>query len=395
MLDITIEKLVYGGDGLARLDGRVVLTPFVLPGEQARVAVTSEKPSLVRGSLAELLAAAPERVAAQCAYFGRCGGCHYQHASYEAQVAAKVAILREEMRRLGKIEAPEEIPVVSGEPFGYRNRAQLHIEGKELGYREAQSHKLCAIEHCPIGSPRINEVIRVLRGMLQDSRWPRFIQSIEIFTNEEQVQVTVLETQKPVAKRFFEWCAEMIPGFAPGEIEYGEFRVSGRSFFQSNRFLVNKLVETALDGVSGESALDLYAGVGLFSLPLARKFQSVIAVESGSGAVRDLIFNAGRAGLQVGVEQNSADLYLEKLDRAPDFVLLDPPRSGIGKSGVKQLARLKPETVVIVACDPATLARDLAGLLAAGYALDRMTLVDLFPQTYHIETVVRLRAIHE
>ncbi len=390
---MTVEKLVYGGDGLARLDGRVVLAPYVLPGERIRARAEREKPGLVRARALEVLEPAAERVPAPCPVFTRCGGCHYQHAPYEYQLALKRTILAEELRRLGKIEPPAEIAVVAGEPWGYRNRAQLHTERGRLGYWEARSHKLCAIDQCPIASPKVNETIRALSAMLRDRRWPRFLRSLEIFTDEHQVQLSVIETDQPVARRFFDWCAETIPGLVEGALDYrGRWRVSGNSFFQVNRFLVDRLVETAVECAAGETALDLYAGVGLFSLALAGSFRQVTAVESGTAAVRDLRFNAERAALaNVSAEQRTVEEYLEKLERAPDFVLLDPPRAGLGKAVVRRLAELRPRQVTIVACDPATLARDLAGLTAAGYGVERMTLVDLFPQTYHLETVVRLR----
>jgi 23S rRNA (uracil1939-C5)-methyltransferase len=387
-----VEKLVYGGEGLARLDGRVVFTPFVLPGERIRAESRQEKPGLVRARAVEVLDPAPERVAAPCQYFGKCGGCHYQHAPYEYQLDLKRAILIEELRRLGKIEPPAEIGIVSAEPWGYRNRAQLHVEDGRLGYREARSHRLCAIDHCPISSPMINEAIRTLVYMQQEGRWPRFVRSLEIFTDERQVQINVLETDRPVARRFFDWCAEQIPALVTGALDYeGRFRVSSNSFFQVNRFLADRLVETAIGDASGDTALDLYAGVGLFSLPLAKRFGSVTAIESGGGAVRDLQFNAERAGLSnLKAEQRSAEEALAALKQPPDLVLLDPPRSGLGKAVVDRLLALRAPRVTIVACDPATLARDLAILIAGGYKVDRMTLVDLFPQTFHLETVVAL-----
>ncbi len=388
-----MEKLVYGGDALARLDGRVTLAPFALPGERIRAAAEREKPGLIHARTLAVLDPAPQRVAPRCPYFGRCGGCHYQHAGYEFQLEAKRAILAEELRRVGKIEPPEEIAVVAADPWGYRNRAQLHIEKGRVGYREARSHKLCAIDSCPIASPKINQTIGALAGMLRDSRWPRFLRSVEIFTDERQVQLSVLETERPVARRFFDWCAETIPGLVAGALDYQDrFRVSRNAFFQVNRYLADKLVEIALEGAGGETALDVYAGVGLFSLDLARRFRQAAAVESGAAAAGDLAFNAERAGLaNLRVERRTAEAYLDALERAPDFVLLDPPRAGLGKAVVPRLIDLRPPAVTIVACDPATLARDLAALLGAGYRIEKMTLVDLFPQTYHLETVVRLR----
>jgi 23S rRNA (uracil1939-C5)-methyltransferase len=392
---VTVEKLVYGGDALARLDGRVTLAPFALPGERIRAAAEREKPGLIRARTLAVLEPSPQRVAPRCPYFGRCGGCHYQHAGYEFQLASKSAILAEELRRLGRIEPPPEIAVAAAEPWGYRNRAQFHIENGRLGYREARSHKLCAIESCPISSPKINEAIGALAGMLRDSRWPRFVRSLEIFTDERQVQLNVLEAERPVARRFFDWCAETIPGLVAGALDYQDrFRVSRNAFFQVNRYLADKLVEIALDGAGagGETALDLYAGVGLFSLELARRFRQVTAVESGAAAAGDLVFNAERAALaNLRAERRTTEAYLESLERAPDFVLLDPPRAGLGKTVVQRLIDLRPPAVTIVACDPATLSRDLAALLGSGYRVEKMTLVDLFPQTYHLETVVRLR----
>ncbi len=167
--------------------------------------------------------------------------------------------------------------------------------------------------------------------------------------------------------------------------------MSHRSFFQVNRFLTDKLVDLALEGAEGEHAVDLYAGVGLFSLPLARRFRTVTAVESAASAVRDLEFNTARASLGVTASRATAEMFLEELERPPDFVLADPPRAGLGKHVVRHLLRLQPPRVTIVACDPATLARDIGPLAAAGYRLERVTLIDLFPQTYHIETVVHLR----
>jgi 23S rRNA (uracil1939-C5)-methyltransferase len=389
---VTVEKLVYGGDGLGRVDGRVVLAPFVLPGERIRAQAEREKPGLVRARAVEVLEPSAERVAAACPYFGRCGGCHYQHAPYEVQLRAKRAILEEALRRLGKLEPPEDIEIIAAEPWGYRNRTQLHIEGRRIGFREARSHKLCAIERCPISSPKLNETIGTLNEMVGDRRWPRFVSSLEIFTDEEQVQLNVVDTAQPVARRFFDWCAERIPGLVTGALDYGgRYRVSSNAFFQVNRFLVDRLVTAGVEDSQGESALDLYAGVGLFALALAGAFREVVAVESGSGAVRDLEFNAGRAGRNnIRAEQTTTEAYLESLTSAPDLVLLDPPRAGLGKSVVERLGELKPRAITLVACDPTTLARDLAGLVAFGYRVQKMALIDLFPQTYHLETVVRL-----
>jgi 23S rRNA (uracil1939-C5)-methyltransferase len=393
--EVRVEKLVYGGQGLARRDGKIVLAPFVLPGERARVAPERETASLIHARLVEILEPAAERVPPRCPYFMRCGGCHYQHAGYEFQLSQKEAVLREVLRRVAKTEAAD-IAVVAGPPFQYRNRTQWHIAGGRIGYHQAGSHRLCPVERCPISSPKLNEALAALRRMIRQPRFPQFLRSLEIFTDEEQVQINIRETAgRRVAKTFFEWCAAQIPGRHVAALDYaaaGEvFRVSPQSFFQTNRFLIDQLVETALGELEGEFAVDLYAGVGLFSLPMARRFTRVEAVESARSAARDLEFNAARAGVPVAVRQLSAVRYLEGLEAAPDFLLADPPRAGLGGEVVAHLLRLKPRRLVLVSCDPATLARDLQALLGGGFEIERIALVDLFPQTYHIETVARLR----
>lgn len=393
--EIKIEKLVYGGDGLARLNGKVVLTPFVLPGETARVQTVQETAGMIRARLVEIIEPSPHRLPAPCPYFARCGGCHYQHAPYEKQVEWKRAILEEALRRIGKFEPPEEIVLVAGPPWEYRNRMQFHLRGGRIGLYQAGSHRLEPIEHCPISAPKINEALAVLRRMTKQERFPSFLRSLELFTNGAEVQLNVLETAgHGVARGFFEWCAKWIPGAQAATLDYpaiGEtFRVGHRSFFQVNRFLIDSLVETALQGAEGESAFDLYAGVGLFSLPLARRFRAVRAVESTRGAFADLKHNAERSGLPVEAARATAESFLKSLERTPDFVLADPPRSGLGHGVVRQLLRIRPPRITVVSCDPSTLARDMAALVTGAYQIDALALVDLFPQTYHIEAVATL-----
>ncbi len=387
-LDITIEKLVYGGHGLARVDGRVVLTPLVLPGERVSVEPTDK----LHARLLHVAEPSIERIEPPCPYFAICGGCHYQHAPYSYQLEQKREILRETIRRVGKFDPPEEIRIISGPEWNYRNRTQLHVAGGRIGYLKMGSHDLCPIDHCPISSPLLNECIGALARLAAERRFPGFVRRIELFTNETDVQVNVLDTAKPLARHFFDWLSGEIPGYARGALSYEvvdfQFRVGPRSFFQVNRFLVGGLMATALANAEGDSALDLYAGVGLFSIPLAQRFKEVTAVESGSSAAADLQHNAERAGVAVRVMRANTDEYLKELESAPDFVLADPPREGLGKAAVTELVRLRPKRLHIVACDPATMARDLASLLRGGYRIEAMTLIDLFPQTYHLETVV-------
>jgi 23S rRNA (uracil1939-C5)-methyltransferase len=394
--EVRFEKLVYGGDALARVDGQVLLAPYALPEESAKVEIAGRSKGVLRGKLVDLVEASPRRAEPGCRYFGRCGGCQYQHAGYEYQLEQKREILRETLQRTGRIEAPDDIAIVSGEPWQYRNRVQLHFYGGSIGYHEAGTHRVIDIEECPISSPRINMAIQSVRAMMRDRRWPRFLSSMELFTNEREVQVNVLDSgERRLQRSFFEWCEESMSGATSPALEYAAcsfiYRVSHKSFFQVNRFLIERLVETALDGASGEHAIDLYAGVGLFSLPLAQRFASVTAIESNALAVGDLGHNAQRAGAAVQALRTSAELHLESIGPGPDFLLADPPRAGLGPGVVKHILRLAPRQVTVVSCDPATLARDLSVLLGGGYRFDKLTLVDLFPQTCHIESVAVLR----
>ena len=298
--------------------------------------------------------------------------------------------MREQLRRVGKVDYQGEIETISGPPFEYRNRAQFHIADGKIGYLAWRSHDLVEVKDiCPISSPRVNATLALLRERLADPRFPKFVQEIEVFTNETDVQINAIQTDRPLARTFYDWMGSIVALDYP--TAHGTFRVSPRSFFQVNRFLIDQMVDRAIESAEGATALDLYSGVGLFAIPLARKFETVIAVEAGSSAARDLDVNAERAAVKVHTEQSRVEDYLAKLDKSPDFILADPPRAGLGKSAVTNLNRLAPPRITIVSCDPATLARDVAGLTA--YKIERLTLIDLFPQTYHIEAIAQLRKI--
>jgi 23S rRNA (uracil1939-C5)-methyltransferase len=394
-IELTIEKLVYGGEGLGRVNGEIILTPLVLPGEVIDAATAGDRQKVRRARLISLKQASPARVDPPCPVFGRCGGCHYQHIAYDSQLEYRREILSETLRRVGRIEFDSSrIDVIASEPFGYRNRAQFHFEDARVGYRALHSRALVGIEECSISSPKINEAIKALNRMVRDSRWPRFLGSLEIFTDESSVQWNVLETERPVALRFFEWLAAEVPGTVSGPLDYAagadRFRVSGNSFFQINRGLLPRLPDLVLGDLKGQQAWDLYAGVGLFSVELARRFESVTAVESGRSAVDDLAENARRARVRVNAVARSVEDFLATAKGSPDLVVADPPRAGLGPRAVARLLELRPAALTLIACDPATLARDLKGLMA-GYEIERITLVDLFPQTFHIETIVYLR----
>ncbi len=390
---IEIEKLVYGGDGLSRIDGQVVLTPLVLPGEQVSLETSRIKKGLLRGSVTSIDQASPHRVEPRCPYFGTCGGCQYQHAGYSFQVEQKRAILLENLQRLGGITYAGEVEAITADPWFYRNRIQLHFEKGRSGFHRLGSNQLIPVAECFIASPLLVEAIRNLSSLANKPEWPGFLQSLELFSNESELQINVLDSTRPVAARFFDWVRNSLP-IAPGPVSYEavghKFRISHGAFFQVNRFLIDRLVEEVIGQAAGEHAIDLYAGVGLFSLPLSAKFARVDSVERSGPAVRDLEFNAQEAGLQnVSAKRVSAEDFLRTVFQSPDLIIVDPPRSGLGSEATQELLRIKPRKLTIVSCDPATLARDLKQLTSA-FTIKRMTLVDLFPQTYHLETVVHL-----
>jgi 23S rRNA (uracil1939-C5)-methyltransferase len=390
-----IEKLVYGGSGLARHEGRVYMLPKVVPGDLVEATAKKSKSNFIDARVEEIVEASPDRIEPACRHFTKCGGCHYQQMTYEKQLHWKREILRELFDR-AKLKLDVEIETIAGEPLGYRNRTQFHFHDSKVGFLEVASHKLVPVDQCPVSSPKINEVLKVLNILSKDHRFPKFLKSLEVFTNETDVQLNVVDTNAPIAKHFFDWLAHEVPGVKNGAITYPgagyDWKVSYRSFFQVNRFLVDALADLTIRGLSGGHAVDLYAGVGLFSLPLSKQFERVTAVESGKVAMYDLEANSRTYGVEnVRIVQANVDAYLTDLTEKPDVILADPPRSGLGKVAAEQLARVQAPEVRLVSCDPSTLVRDLAVLLGAGYKVDEMVLIDLFPQTFHLETVTKLR----
>jgi 23S rRNA (uracil1939-C5)-methyltransferase len=422
---LRIEKAIYGGAGLARQEGRAVLVPFALPGEQVEAHITQDKGGYATAELDSVAQASAARVAPACAHFGVCGGCHYQHADYATQVEMKAAILREALERARIREIPG-IEAVIGESLGYRNRVRLHVQANpfNLCYKMRNSHLDLPIRDCPIAAPALHEAIQAMNREGELLGLGGWVQEIECFVDgEETVLLMSLWTKRTAheaerrLKELWPRLRQLIPqaagaavfsaeeGRAPSRrlAQMGEeslrwqaagcsFRVSLGSFFQVNRFLVEPLVRLVTEGERGEAAWDLYAGVGLFSVPLAAQFGEVTAVESAAGSVRDLRENLRGTKHRVVAAETAKFLRraLEQRLAAPDLVVVDPPRAGLGREVTASLGKLRAPRITYVSCDPATLSRDLAALLESGYRLRKMHLVDLFPQTFHLESVTHL-----
>jgi 23S rRNA (uracil1939-C5)-methyltransferase len=440
-VQFTIEKLIYGGDGLARVPaigderrGKTVFVPYVARGEVVEATVVEERKGYARASLVEVLTASPDRTAPKCPHFGVCGGCHYQHLEYGAQLEAKREILQETVLRGAKLALPE-IEVHSGPAYGFRNRTRMKIAVEPefaLGYYRQGSHELETVHECPISSPLINQAIAALWDLAAEAASYASLREVQFFANHNDsellVELFIHHATTPVLlSKFARLLRERMPaiagvavfasGGADDELEDGNlegsrrlsragvpyvdgsasltyqvgsqsYRVSAGSFFQTNRFLGAKLVELVTAKRSGRAALDLYAGVGLFTLPLSHNFERVTSVEIAQNSFDDLAANAAVPHIQA-VHSTTED-YLNAARGRWDFAVADPPRAGLGERVVKALAGLKIPQVTYVSCDPATLSRDLVTLLAAGYRVEEAHLVDLFPQTYHMETVLYL-----
>ena len=435
---LDIEKLIYGGDGLARLPaglsgnkacgrGKAVFLPFVLAGEKIEAALTEEKSGFARAQASAILEPSPHRIQPPCPHFSRCGGCHYQHASYEHQLEIKKEILRENLRRIAKLDLQCEIQVHPSPPWNYRNRSRLQVRTQPefaAGYFKFASHQLLPVEECPVSSPLINRGIAALWQAGRAGKAVEGVREVEFFSNADDTKLLLEFLCAPEARRAAvrawaeELCATMPeivgvvafrepqkgvhePLVAVGAQELTHrnkalaYRVSAAAFFQTNRFLADELVNIVTAGRSGDLALDLYAGVGLFSTALACNFRHIVSVESSQTASSDLQYNLPVNGKAV---RATTEQYLTEYThrvgalplQTPDLVVVDPPRSGLGDSVARALASLSAPRLTYVSCDPATLARDLVPLQVAGYRVEQVHMVDLFPQTYHLESVVQL-----
>ena len=429
-MQLKIEKLVYGGDGLARLPadaqgpGKTAFVPFSIDGEEVEATIVEQKPGFARARMERVIAPSSDRVEPGCQYFMRCGGCQYQHVSYSRQLKAKEAILVETLKRTAKLELPCELQVHSSPEWNYRNRTRLKVQTTPefaLGYYKFRSHELLPVEQCPISSPLINRAIAEIWTFGKKAEMPPEVREVELFADHgDELLLAEVYCDSRLERASAQQLAEKLVGQVPGvagvavfqqssanefadpkmlatagvphliyKTQSAAYRVSAGAFFQVNRFLIDELVSVITKGASGKLALDLYAGVGLFSTVLAKSFAQVIAVESSQTSHADLRQNAPQ---EVKAVLATTDQFLGKPSPAtrPDLVVVDPPRGGLGENVVRGLTKLDAHRITYVSCDPSTLARDLRMLLAAGYKVEEAHLIDLFPQTLHIESVFHL-----
>jgi 23S rRNA (uracil1939-C5)-methyltransferase len=431
-MKLQIEKAIYGGAGLAHQTegegaGRAVFVPFTLPGELVDARLLEQKVAFDEASLVQVLTASADRIQPACTHFGQCGGCQYQHAAYSAQLQMKSAILQETLERAG-LRALPAIQTHIGEPWAYRNRTRLRVSElnatPRVGYNRRGSNEFLAIHECPILAPLLWRAAEaLLRVAAEDSTAARLVHSaieVEFFTtaDEKKLQMTVFagkrqtglkalceqmqalvpelvsatssllsglrrRTQNP--RQLESWGAEGLNYRAAGEDHW----VSPGGFFQVNRFLVDELVRIVTAGRRGSIAWDLYAGVGLFSRALARTFQHLVAVEAAANDLGKSFKGPGRRAVENTTVEFLRGAVLQR--ERPELIVMDPPRAGVGAEVCALLARVSAPEIVYVSCDPVTLARDLKSLVQAGYKTVELHMVDMFPQTFHLETVTVLR----
>ena len=407
--DILLEKLTYGGEAMGRLpDGRAVFVPFGLPGEQVRVELTEDKKNFARGKLLELLKASPERIDAKCKHFEKCGGCHYQNLPYEKQLQAKTEILRDQLQRIGKIENPPVMQMVASPlEWNYRNHVQFHLtaEGK-VGFINAKGNSTLPIEECHLPETGINAF------------WPELqfesnkdVDRVSLRSGLDEELMVVLESESPETPELeieadvsvvhlFDEHAVVIAGQDNliFKILGKDFRVSAASFFQVNTKMAEKMVEhliSRLPVTASTTLLDVYCGVGLFSKFFAANCQQVIGIEESESACEDFAYNLDEFD-NVELYEGSAEEILPGLAGRLDsstYAIVDPPRAGLERYALDAILSIKPQIIAYVSCDPSTLARDAARLIVGGYRLVEVTPFDLFPQTYHIESISIFEAI--
>ena len=402
--EIRLENWAYGGEVMGRLpDGRAVFVPFSLPGETVQVELTEEKRGFARARLLEVLEPSTERIAPRCKHFSICGGCHYQHLPYDLQLAAKQEVLKDTLTRIGRLSQEEADtltrPVVpSPSPWHYRNHVQFHLdEAGKLGYRARRSDQVVPIEECHLPEESLNQVWQQLEfdpipGLSRVGLRAGIQDEVMLILETEDDEGLEFSLDIPMAAvQLGPGTLHVLSDTAELEMEVLDytFQVSGGSFFQVNTPMAAAMVEHLLAHLplTPESiVLDVYCGVGLFSAFIAPEVAEVIGIEENPLAVEDFGVNLD-AYHNVSIYEAPAEDVMPELNVQPDIILVDPPRAGLDLPVLDAIVEMKPAVLAYVSCDPSTLARDAKRLRSAGFVLEQLTPFDLFPQTYHIESI--------
>lgn len=397
VLSVTPHDLAHGGEAVAKVDGKAIFVAGVMPGEQARVRITKDKGAWARAELVEIIEPSSDRVAPPCAHFGECGGCQWQYAPLATQVAWKQGVVESQLQHLAGLTDVDVRPVETpGPPFGYRNRMDFQIAGGKPALYKGSTRVEVPIDECLLLVPALAELYQRLGNIDGLNSL-----TIRAGVNTEQVLAIVTGRLPESAKNWGVPIARVrrgTPSVEQGQMHLYEevaghrYRITANGFFQNNTWgaeALIRLVTEALEPEKDDVLLDAYAGGGLFSVALGQLVSQLIAVETSPLGLRDLEHNLeaadGPAADIVGIPfEESAGEYDDWT-----IAVCDPPRTGLGAAGVDALIDARPRRVAYVSCDPASFARDAKTLVEYGYALKWVSPVDMFPQTYHIETVAR------
>ncbi len=402
---VELHALVYGGDAIGRLeDGRICFVSFGLPGELVEIKIIEEHKNHARGEILRILKPAASRIEPRCRHFGICGGCHYQHMTYEEQLQTKQRILAEQLQRFARLSNPPVQPIIpSPSAWNYRNTVQFHLsDNGKLGFQQIHIPQTIEIQECHLPEETINQVwpcvqIDPSSGVKEAALRTGSGQDILLVLKSDSSRLPEFSVDFPISAVYITPNGstvlsgdEYIVMSVCGKL----FRVSASSFFQVNTAQTEKLVQVLLQMISLENnpvVLELYSGVGLFTAFLAEQASKCLAIEISPSACSDFVWNMDRFD-NVSLYMGSAEQVLTSLEiDYANVIVVDPPRAGLSKLVLYQIEKLHPNEIAYISCDPATLARDIRHLMAAGYRLEEITPIDLFPQTYHIESISLLR----
>ncbi|MCD6520478.1 MAG: 23S rRNA (uracil(1939)-C(5))-methyltransferase RlmD [Anaerolineae bacterium] len=401
-ITLTLHDMAHGGEAVGYAEGKAIFVPLAIPGETVRVQIVQEHKRWARGHLVQVLEVSPQRTPPPCPYFGLCGGCHWQHIDYQAQLHYKTEIVRHQLERIGKQKSPPVQPTIGmADPWAYRNHIQLaYAPEGALGYYALRSYELIPINECLIAHPLLNELRAALEVDFEGIE--RISLRAGVATGEQMVileggrELPALEVDMPVSCVFWSEAGELF--VLAGSSYYHErllertFRISAPSFFQVNTSQAERMIEIIaqyLELQPYETLLDAYCGVGTFALTLGLSAAHIWGIESSPWAIADAQANDPDQVVEF-IEGDIAQVLADSPIRC-DAIVLDPPRTGCTPQALEALARCQASRIVYVSCDPATLARDIATLTQWGYSLSQVQPIDMFPQTYHIETIALLR----
>jgi 23S rRNA (uracil1939-C5)-methyltransferase len=362
-MKIKIEKLVSGGDGLGFSEGKAVFVPFTLPGEEVKVKIIEEKKGFSRGELIEILEPSKNRQTPPCEYYGICGGCDFQHINYAEQLVQKEKIIQDTFSRIGKITVSK-IDIIRSEPFSYRNRIQIHVADNKSGFKRKKSGEVISIKECPVCVKEVNQCFTELETV-ENGRYM-------VFGHQGWREIDLKEDPKELKV----------------EINGKEVFFNIKTFFQSNLTALERVVPLLEAEARGDTLLDLYCGVGLFGTVLSSNFNRIIGIEENSYAADMAKKNLKNYGFKM-INKPMEKIKIGPLGRI-DIIIVDPPRVGLSKKARERIKRMEAEKLIYVSCDPVTQARDTAEFISAGWKIKNINLVDFYPQTSGIETVLIL-----